>query len=79
MDIVCFRYNPGQLNLDILNELNKEIKLQIEERAIAIPGYTTLNGMYCIRCAISSHRSTNEDFDDLISNVLSIGKELQNL
>ncbi|MGB5661610.1 pyridoxal phosphate-dependent decarboxylase family protein, partial [Eudoraea sp.] len=37
MDIVCFRYNPGSLSQDELNALNKEIKLQIEERAIALP------------------------------------------
>lgn len=76
MDIVCFRYNPKGLTLEALNALNKEIKLQLEERAIALPGYTTLNGMYCIRCAISSHRVTNADFDELISSVLSIGKEI---
>lgn len=76
MDIVCFRYNPGSLSLEELNALNKEIKLQIEERAIALPGYTTINGMYCIRCAISSHRVTNEDFDELVKSVLIIGKEL---
>lgn len=77
LDIVCFRYNPGHLSLDELNAINKEIKLQIEERAIAIPGYTTLNNKYCIRCAISNHRVVNEDFDALIENVLLIGKELQ--
>ena len=76
MDIVCFRFNPGDKTLDELNSINKEIKLQIEERAIALPGYTTLNGMYCIRCAISSHRVTNEDFEVLVSNVLSIGHTL---
>jgi glutamate/tyrosine decarboxylase-like PLP-dependent enzyme len=76
MDIVCFRYNPGSLSLDELNALNKEIKLQIEERAIALPGYTTIKGMYCIRCAISSHRVTNEDFDELAKSVVSIGEEL---
>ncbi len=76
LDIVCFRYNPGGLNLDELNALNKEIKLQIEERAIALPGYTTLNNKYCIRCAISSHRVTNEDFDVLIKSILNIGLEL---
>ncbi|NNE02520.1 MAG: aminotransferase class V-fold PLP-dependent enzyme [Eudoraea sp.] len=76
LDIVCFRYNPGELSLHELNALNKEIKLQIEERAIALPGYTTIGGMYCIRCAISSHRVTNEDFDELVSNVVKIGKEL---
>ncbi|TJY36197.1 pyridoxal phosphate-dependent decarboxylase family protein [Pontimicrobium aquaticum] len=76
MDIVCFRYNPGEKSLDELNAINKEIKLQIEEQAIALPGYTTLNGAYCIRCAISSHRVTNNDFDVLIEHVLRIGKQL---
>lgn len=76
MDIVCFRYNPGNKTIDELNALNKEIKLQLEEQAIALPGYTTLNGAYCIRCAISSHRVTNEDFDLLIDNVLRLGQEL---
>jgi len=78
LDIVCFRYNPGSKTLEELNDLNKEIKLQLEERAIALPGYTTLNGKYCIRVAISNHRTINSDFDDLIQHVLSIGKELQN-
>lgn len=76
MDIVCFRFNPGNKELEELNALNKEIKLQLEEQAIALPGYTTLNGAYCIRCAISSHRVTNEDFDVLINEVLRIGKQL---
>lgn len=76
MDIVCFRYNPGGLNLEDLNALNKEIKLQIEERSIALPGYTTLNGVYCIRVAISSHRVTYADFDEFVNSVLRIGKTL---
>ena len=78
LDIVCFRYNPGGLDLDQLNDINKEIKLQIEEQAIAIPGYTTLKGMYCMRCAISSHRVTNADFEDFISHVLRLGKQICN-
>jgi glutamate/tyrosine decarboxylase-like PLP-dependent enzyme len=76
LDIVCFRYHPENKSLEELNALNKEIKLQLEERAIALPGYTTLNGMYCIRIAISNHRTTNEDFDDLVHHVIAIGKEL---
>lgn len=79
LDIVCFRYNPKHKNADELNALNKEIKLQIEEQAIALPGYTTLNGQYCLRIAISNHRVTNQDFDDFINAVLSVGKEIENL
>ncbi len=76
LDIVCFRFNPGGKSLEDLNALNKEIKLQLEERAIALPGYTTLNGMYCIRVAISNHRTTYADFDDLVHYVMAIGQEL---
>ena len=69
LDIVCFRYNPGGKSLEELNALNKEIKLQLEERAVALPGYTTLNGVYCIRVAISNHRTTQADFDDLVDQI----------
>ena len=77
LDIVCFRYNPGGLSLKQLNVLNKEIKLQFEERGIAVLGYTTLSDKYCIRIAIANHRSTFEDFDDLINQVLQFGEELK--
>ncbi|MEO1010274.1 MAG: pyridoxal-dependent decarboxylase [Bacteroidota bacterium] len=76
LDIVCFRYNPGGLSLDELNTLNTEIKLQLEERSVALPGYTTLKGMYCLRCAISSHRVTHADFDEFVDKVLELGKAL---
>ncbi len=75
LDIVCFRYHPEGLTLEQLNLINQEIKIQLEERGIAAPGYTTLNGIYCIRVAIGNHRSTNEDFEALIEAVLTIGQE----
>src|SRR5574338_164593 len=37
LDIVCFRFNPGGIDEQNLNALNKEILLQLHERAIAIP------------------------------------------
>ncbi len=75
LDIVCFRYNPGNRSLEQLNAINQEIKIQLEEHGIAAPGYTTLNGTYCIRVAISNHRSTNEDFEVLAKEVVAIGKK----
>jgi len=77
LDIVCFRFNPGGIDEQYLNALNKEILLQLHERAIAIPSYTTLNGRYCIRIAIANHRSKFEDFDLLAREVVKIGKELE--
>jgi len=75
-NIVCFRYHePGLTGIE-LNELNKEILMQIQEKGIAAPSYTKLKGSYCIRVAITNHRSTDEDFDILINAINKIGKEI---
>jgi glutamate/tyrosine decarboxylase-like PLP-dependent enzyme len=76
LDIVCFRFNPGGLDENELNALNKEILFQIHEHGIAVPSYTTLGDRYCLRIAISNHRSTLEDFDLLSREVVRIGKEI---
>lgn len=76
MDIVCFRYNTGDKTLEELNAINKEIKLQLEEQAIAVPGYTTLKDVYCLRMAISSHRCTFEDIKIVIEETIKIGNEI---
>jgi len=76
MDIVCFRFNPGELNDETLNGLNKEILMQLQEQGIAAPSYTTLNGRYCLRVAIANHRSRFEDFDVLAQATVRLGREL---
>ncbi|MCB2147041.1 MAG: aminotransferase class V-fold PLP-dependent enzyme [Deltaproteobacteria bacterium] len=76
MDIVCFRFNPGGLEEETLNTINKEILMRLQERGIAAPSYTTLHGRYCLRIAIANHRSTQDDFDVLAKKVVWIGQEL---
>lgn len=76
MNIVCFRYNPGWLNASSLDDMNREILLQLQEQGIAAPSYTRLKDAYCLRVAVSNHRSRREDFDQLIKEVQRIGKRL---
>ncbi|HSL45707.1 MAG TPA: pyridoxal-dependent decarboxylase [Anaerolineales bacterium] len=76
LDIVCFRFNPGGMNDEQLSALNKEILMQLHERGIAVPSYTTLQGRYCLRIAIANHRSRQEDFDLLAREVVRLGQEL---
>ncbi len=76
LDIVCYRYNPGGMERDALNELNRELVVQLQEQGIAAPSYTTLNDIYCIRAAISNHRSRYEDFDVLVEETLRIGRSI---
>jgi aromatic-L-amino-acid decarboxylase len=76
LDIVCFRFNPGRLDDETLNALNKEILIQLQEQGICAPSYTTLHGRYCLRAAIANHRSVQDDFDVLAEEVLRIGQKL---
>ncbi len=77
LDIVCFRYNPGKLENAALDVLNKEILMQLHEKGIAVPSYTTLHGQYCLRIAIANHRSVQADFDLLATEVVRLGNEIK--
>ena len=78
LNIVCFRYNPGHLEADALNLLNRDILVQVQERGIAVPSSTELQGRFALRVAHTNHRSRREAFDLLVDAVLRIGAELAN-
>ena len=77
LNIVCFRYKPGNLSRDGLNLLNKNILMQLHERGIATPSYTLLKGEYAIRVAITNHRSRRSDFEILVAETISLARELE--
>lgn len=76
LNIVCFRYNPGDKTAEELNAMNKEILMRLQEEGIAAPSYTLLNNRYALRAAITNHRSRMEDFDILVRETIRIGKAL---
>lgn len=73
LNVVCFRYNDGRLSDKQLDQVNKEIVMSLQEQGIASPSSTFLHGKYCIRVAITNHRSIREDFDILVESVINIG------
>jgi hypothetical protein len=48
----------------------------VYDSGIAAPSYTTLDGKYALRVAITNHRSRREDFDLLVREVIRLGREL---
>ena len=74
-NIVCFRFNPGKNDLD-LDKLNKEILMRLQESGIAAPSYTKLHGKYCLRVANVNHRTTINDFDVLVNEIINIGNQV---
>jgi len=76
MNIVCFRFNPGGLDVEQLNILNKELLMRMHEAAIAAPSYTVLNGSYVIRAAITNHRTRRVHLDEMVAGTIKIGGAL---
>ena len=86
LNIVCLRYTgrrgeeekSGEAGKrgDELDALNRELLIRIQERGIAVPSATSLNGHFAIRVAITNHRSRLDDFDLFVSAVAELGKEL---
>ena len=76
INIVCFRFNPGNLSNQIIRNINTEIMLQLQEQGTAAISDTTLDGEHCLRVAINNHRTRQCDLDLLVAEVLRIGHAL---
>jgi len=73
MNIVCYRYNPGNMNDEQLNTLNKELLMRMHETGVAGPSSTLLNGRYAIRAAITNHRTRRRHLDEMIAGTIELG------
>ncbi|MFQ6004676.1 MAG: pyridoxal phosphate-dependent decarboxylase family protein [Woeseia sp.] len=76
MNIVNFRFVADGFDEDRLDDMNAEILMRLQERGIAAPSSTELNGRFSIRVAICNHRSRRSDFETLVNAVKAIGQEL---
>lgn len=71
LNIVCFRYrasDPDRLNAAIVAEL--------QERGIAAPSTTTIDGKLAIRACLINHRTEQRDIDTLLDAVLRLAVEI---
>jgi glutamate/tyrosine decarboxylase-like PLP-dependent enzyme len=75
LNVVCFRYVAGGKGIDELNALNKEILYRLQERGLAVPSSTVIDGKFCLRACIVSHRTRMEDIESLARNAEALGDE----
>ncbi len=76
LNVVCFRYVAPAMDDDALDELNKRVAVELQERGVAVLSGTVIRGKYVLRAANANHRSCREDFDVLVREVIRIGKAL---
>lgn len=76
LNIVCYRFNPGGLDERTLNRVNKDLLAELQERGIAAPSYTLIDGKFAIRMANTNHRSRKDDFHRLAQASAAIGEAI---
>jgi aromatic-L-amino-acid decarboxylase len=76
LNVVCFRYVAPDVDDAALDELNKNVVIELQERGVAVLSGTVIKGKYVLRAANANHRSSREDFDILVREVIRVGKEL---
>lgn len=76
INIVCFRYNPGDLPEKALENLNTEIMVRMQEAGVAAVSDTAVRGRHCLRAALNNHRTTRADLDTLVNEVTRQGQLL---
>jgi glutamate/tyrosine decarboxylase-like PLP-dependent enzyme len=76
LNVVNFRWTRAGVSRETLDDVNREVLLRLQERAIALPSATTLPRGYAIRCANTNHRTTDDDIDALIAGTVTLGDEV---
>ena len=79
LDIVCFRYDPGDMDADALVALNTEIMMRLQEDGIAAFSDTVVHGEHGLRAAICNHRTTDTDLSDAVRALVATGDRLVGL
>ena len=73
LNIVCFRVAPkGEEDGD---SLNREIVADLQEKGLAVPSTTIVDGKLAIRCCICNHRTREEDVMGVIDDILVVASE----
>jgi aromatic-L-amino-acid decarboxylase len=73
INIVCYRYNPGNASEDALKRINTEIMLRMQDSGAAAVSDTTIHGAHYLRAAINNHRTVMNDLEFLVKETVRLG------
>ena len=75
--IVCFRLTVPGVTPEEEDALNREILMRLQERGIAVPSSTVIDGRFVLRVANTNHRTRREDFDRLLEETVRLGEDVR--
>ena len=73
LNVVCLRYRSDRLSDAELDQLNQELLLRLQESGRAVPSQTILEDRFVLRVCITNHRTTWEDLDLLVADLVEFG------
>jgi glutamate/tyrosine decarboxylase-like PLP-dependent enzyme len=76
LSAVCFRYRSrgdADFNSD---SLNQEILKRVVRRGKVFLSNATIHGRFALRACIVNHRTTPDDIEQVVSEVLAVGRQL---
>ena len=76
LNIVCFRFNPGNMSEDELNDVNERLGLAILEDGRVYAGTTQYGDKVALRPALSNWRIRERDVDLFVDVVRELGERL---
>jgi aromatic-L-amino-acid/L-tryptophan decarboxylase len=78
LSAVCFRYRPANRpgSEDQLNQLNQKILPKVVRRGRVFLSNATIKGDFALRICVVNHRAARADLDEVVSEVLTVGREV---
>lgn len=76
LNVVCFRYVKPGMDDYAIDQVNKQIIVELQEQGAAVLSGTNVKNKYVLRVANCNHRSCREDFNFLVQEVIRNGNEL---
>jgi len=72
LNVVCYCYTRPDLDDAALRDLNRQIVVELLERAIAVPSIVSLKARNYLHVTVTNHRSRRDDIDLLVREVARI-------
>jgi len=76
LNVVAFRFADEDHSGESCDAVNRELLMRVQERGIAIPSSTQIDGRFTLRVCICNHRSRKADFDDFIEQAERVTLEI---
>lgn len=76
LNVVAFRHDDPGVAPEQADRMNRELLMRLQERGLAIPSGTVIDGRFTLRACITNHRSRRDDFVGFVEDAERILEEL---